>query len=361
VLLLAGYLAGGAASCKYPGLLFVVVPLTVWVFFTRGPCADRWRPSWKPAGAFLLAAAAGCGLWFAKNWALTGNPTYPLLYSVFGGETWTPEKDRQWNAVHRPHDFSLRTLGWDAARVALTSPWLSPLVMPLAALGFAGRRRRGTALLAACFALVIAAWWLLTHRIDRFWIPVLPLAAMAAGLGATWSRDRVWRYAMIVFLVAGTAANFVACTAATFLADSAVWYQENAYFAPLDQLRKTPRRVGEWHAYLNREARHGRVLLVGDAQPFDLEMPVLYNTCFDDSILEPLVKGRSPQQVRAALAERGITHVYVDWDEIARYRRTYGYPEFVQPDVFDQLVADGILIPLLVTPEHGGVYCVRVP
>ena len=50
---------------------------------------------------------AGCGLWFGKNWTLTGNPTYPLFYGVLDGKTWNAEKDSRWNRVHRPHDFSL--------------------------------------------------------------------------------------------------------------------------------------------------------------------------------------------------------------------------------------------------------------
>jgi len=348
LLLLAGYLAGSAASCKYPGVLFGVIPLAAWVLVAFREASWPWRRlAWRPAAALLLAAAAGCGPWFAKNAALTGNPTYPLLYSVFGGKTWTPEKDRQWNAVHRPHDFSLGALGRDLGRVALTSEWHSPLVMPLAALGLlATSRRRWAAGLGVYFAFLIAAWWLLTHRIDRFWIPALPLAAMLAGLGAAWSQERPWRIALLVFLIAGSLANF--------LAAASVGGGYNPYFVSLARLRNDPQRVDAWHQYFNRHAKHGRVLLVGDAQPFDLEMPVLYNTCFDDSIFERLVKGRSPAEVRAALGELGITHVYVHWGEIARYRRTYGFTEFVQPAVFDHLAASGVLAPLAEIPDHSG-------
>ncbi len=346
--LLVGYLAGSAAACKYPGLLFVVVPVTAWVFLAfPDPARPWWRFAWKPTVAVIVAAAAACGPWFVKNAALSGNPTYPLLYSIFGGKTWTPEKDRQWNAVHRPHDFSLATLGKDLGRVALTSEWHSPLVIPLAVLGFfAARARRWAVGLGAYLALIIALWWLLTHRIDRFWIPALPLAAMLAGLGAAWSQERPWRIAVIAFLIAGLAGNF--------LIAASVGGGYNPYFVSLARLRHDPQRVDAWHRFLNREAKHGRVLLVGDAQPFDLEMPVFYNTCFDDSIFERLAKGRSPDEVRAALTELGITHVYVHWGEIARYRRTYGFTDFVQPAVFDALVASGVLLPLPEIRDHSG-------
>jgi hypothetical protein len=174
----------------------------------------------------------------------------------------------------------------------------------------------------------------------------LPLAALLAGLGATWSQERLWRIALMGFLIVGSAAGF--------LTASSVGGGYNRYFVSLARLRDDPERVDAWHRYLNRHARDGRVLLVGDAQPFDLEMPVLYNTCFDGSIFERLVKGRSPQEARAALAAQGITHVYVDWGEVARYRRTYGFTEFVEPAVFAQLVAGGVLAPLPEIPGHPG-------
>ena len=229
---LAGYLAGAAVATKYPAALFVMLPLGAWVLwlsFSRRACpprvavpetgrasppAKRSRASvnhnkgcrWfvRPAAVFVLAAAVGCGLWFGKNWVLSGNPTYPLLSEVFDGRTWTAEKEQQWNRVHRPHDFSVETLGKDIGRVVLTSEWLSPLVVPLAALALFLRwgghscLPRGdknvcpTALvwgLLAYIGFVIAVWWLFTHRIDRFWIPALSVAALLAGAGAAGRRS----------------------------------------------------------------------------------------------------------------------------------------------------------------------------
>jgi hypothetical protein len=350
IAVLAGYLAGGAVSCKYPAVAFVVLPLLVWAVTAAllsavSPQTPRRGLAALGAGcarvgALTLAVAIGCGLWFGKNWALTGNPTYPLLYSVFGGETWDLAKDRQWMAVHGPRDVSWDALGSDLVRVTMTSEWLSPLVMPLAALALLGRRKATAWVLAAYFAMVIAVWWLFTHRIDRFWIPALPLAALLAGAGACWSAERLWRWGLLAFLVVGTTYGF--------LAAGSVGGGYSRYFIGLDRARRDPNRVPPWHLYLNRHVRQGRVLLVGDAAPFDLEMPVLYNTCFDDSIFEQLVSRtpeelRSPEELRAAFADRGITYVLVHWAEIRRYRRTYGYTPFVGSGVFYRLVDEAVL------------------
>jgi len=354
-LLLAGYLAGGAVACKYPAVLFVVLPLAVWLLLLR--VNDGLRAGlgvWRPVGIFLLAAFVGCGLWFGKNWVLTGNPTYPLLYEVFGGETRTPEKNRQWNNAHRPKDFSPATLGKDVARVGLRSEWLSPLLVPLAVLAFLDQKRRRLVIaLLAYFGYVIAAWWLLTHRIDRFWVPALPLLALLGGAGACWSRRPGWRWLLIAVLVVGLVANFL-------VADLAVGYGH--YFVSLDRLRHDveqvdrPGRVDPWHHYLNTHVGRGRVLMVGEAEVFDLEVQVLYNTCFDDCLFEQLVRGRSAGEVRAALAKHKISHVYVDWGEIGRYRSpgNYGFTDFVRPPVFEELVGQGILQPLPEIEGHPG-------
>jgi len=396
LLLLAGYLAGGAVATKYPAALFVLLPLALGVLLKKGGRSRfSFSGAWKRLTVFLVAAVVGCGLWFGKNWVFTGNPTYPLLYSVFDSQQWSLEKNQRWNQAHRPDDFSPRTLAADLARVGLTSEWLSPLLFPLAALAFFRNRggngfpRRTPAAAGCCsggdrpksdfpspqpspatgegaycsaaprnssyplfllayFGFVIAGWWLLTHRIDRFWIPALPVVALLAGAGACWRRDRAWRGVLTGLLVLGAVSNFLVATSGPG--------GYNRYFVGLKQLRHAPGRVDPWHRYFNSHRNVGRVLLVGDAQPFDLEVPVLYNTVFDDSVFQQLVAGRTAEEARAALLGRGVTHVFVHWGEIERYRSpgNYGFTDFVQPAVFARLVQQGVLQPLPQIEGHPG-------
>lgn len=382
----AGYLAGAAAACKYPPLLFLVLPLVAWTCLAAGgavstahrpvgqgqdrPASDggsverigRRRHSatrWLLPLVFLLAGTAGCGLWYAKNWAQAGNPTYPLLYSVFGGKSWDEKTDERWNRVHRPHDFSPGRLLHDAARVLLTSPWISPLVVPLAALAALAvctpRRRRLVVALGLHALWVVAAWWLWTHRIDRFWLPVLPELALLAGVGAVWQQGKAWRGMLIGLLVAGLAWNLLVVVS--------VGGGYNRYFVPLARLRSDPERLDAWHRYFNAHGSGGRVLLVGEAQVFDLQVPILYNTCFNECIFERLVKGRTAEQVARAFAEQRISYVFVHWGEIARYNLpgNYGFTDFVEPRVFELLVAAGVLDPLVPIEGHPGrAYRVRL-
>lgn len=340
-ILLAGFLSGSAVAVKYPAVLFVVVPFAGWIVF-----AERVR-CWRPLGLFTLAVIVACGPWFAKNWALAGNPTYPLLYSVFGGATRTAEEDRQWSEAHDPPSFAPGDVVERIGQIALRSTWLSPLVLPLVVAALVWRLRMWpVAPLAIYVAFVFVAWWLFTHRIDRFWLPVLPVAALLAGAGATWSCAPIWRRSMALLLVVGLVANFVVITSGAC--------GDNSYFAPLAELRAEPHRLPPWIAYLNEHRKSGQgVLSVGDAAVFDLEPRVVYNTAFDDNQFERFVRERYEEKSDEALSHlhaelsSEFAFVYVNWGEIARYRSpgNYGYSEFVQPEVFQFLVERKILAP----------------
>ncbi len=88
-------------------------------------------------------------------------------------------------------------------------------------------------------------------------------------------------------------------------------------------------------------------LLVGQAAVFHMNRPIVYNTVFNEETIETLAKGRSPRELGEILRARGITHVYVDWFEIARYRSpmNYGFTPFVTPEFFANLVEAGVLKP----------------
>ncbi|MEX0979104.1 MAG: hypothetical protein WDZ48_09645 [Pirellulales bacterium] len=354
---MSGFLAGAAVSTKYPAVVYSVLPLAAYVAWQSLTKASP-RDSGKNTAAsvattvavFLLAVAVGCGAWFVKNAALTGNPTYPLMYGAFDGATRTVEKTEQWQRAHRqdnfdPRDFARRA--WDAA---LASDWLSPLLAPLALLAFVPRSTRRLACLVGSYlAFVFVAWWLFTHRIDRFLVPALPLAAMLAGLGATWNATTWWRRSLVAFLAIGLAFDFLVIAGGPIA--------DNRYLANLDLLRDDPARVDPWHLYFNKHADEiSGLLLVGDAQPFDLAVPLTYNTVFDDAIFEQLARKQTPEEVREALHRRGISHVYVAWGEIARYRSpgNYGITDFLQPRVFDELVAAGVLEALPPLADHSG-------
>lgn len=367
VLSLAGLFAGSAAACKYPALLFVVVPLAVWAGMAwKSPILARWDVRLKSVAIFLLAALITSGPWYAKNVVFTGNPFYPL---VFGGATRTPELMERWNRAHQvPRDhqgrrYSASQAADSIALVAWRSPWVSPLVLPLAVLAWLSHRhRRLVVLLSLLILWVLLVWWLATHRVDRFLVPILPWAAVLAGLGFVWSDDRSWRRVVWAVLILGVTFNLL-----YFVASG---HYDRRLLVSLETLRwdepaepDEPSRVSLPHRYLNRNVPDGkRVLLVGDAQPFDLEVPAVYATCFDPCNFELWMRDRSAEQRRAKLARQQISHIYFDWAEIARYRSpgNYGFSDWVTRDlIWSELVQQqGLLrkVPLEMDPARGELF-----
>ena len=377
VFLLAGLFAGSAMACKYPGGVQVVLPLGIAVgvfpWFVSSMKAEWWKPGLRYGGAFALGTAIAVGPWLLKNTVETGNPVYPLLWSVFDGRDWDAELNAKWRAAHSPDDYAFSDVGVKLVDVVAQSDWQSPLLFAFAPLALLvgrianpsdGKGRIGnpsygrTAIWLWCYvAFLFAAWWLLTHRIDRFWVPMLPVVALLAGAGAAWCTERAWAIAAAVCILVALVYNL------KFITTPLCGYNEY-----LIDYNAAARQVEEFEpgiSFLNRHLpQNAKVLCVGEAALFNARRPVIYNTVFDRSIFEEWcgrpVAGKPPAdrplrpaaEIRERLKAAGVTHVYVNWQEVLRYRRTYGYTKFVTPQRFAELVRTGVLGPPLTDDEH---------
>ena len=332
----AGLLAGGAMACKYPALVSAVAPFGLLALVES---VRRRAP--RVALAFGLGCAAVIAPWLAKNAIDTGNPVYPLGYRVFAGEHWNAERDAKWSRIHGPRPISARALGDSVVEVAGRSDWQSPLYVALAPLALI---RRGTRRLAGALwgyvAYFFLTWWLLTHRLDRFWLPLLPALAVLAGLGADWIRHRAWTCFLTLLFAIATVTNLAYCS--TALAAGFTEWTGNL----LSLRRRVPEMLNPPLAKLDASLPDGaRVLLVGQAGVFHFRHPIVYNTVFNEETLETMSRGLAPEPIRRALRARGITHIYVDWHEIERYRSpgNYGFTDYVTAELFTRLVAAGVL------------------
>jgi 4-amino-4-deoxy-L-arabinose transferase-like glycosyltransferase len=364
---IAGAMAGSAAACKYPALISTVFPLAMAA--TTIPFLLRARRTCDPGGitdlvrpvfCFVAGVAVTFGPWAAKNYFMTGNPVYPLLYRVFGGYNWTDEKNDKWEWGHRVSllcamglqkpppgqhihradpqiSLSLRRLVENVVDVTVQSDWQSPLVFGFAPLALCISGRRRTAGLFWCFvAFLFLQWWLLTHRLDRFWLPLLPIACILAGGGMVWDQSSQWKRIAACIMALCIFLNLSFCTT-PLCGDNRYALRLESRVDPIDGT------VNWMNTHLPNDAN---VLAVGAADLFHLDRLVTYNTVFDDCIFEQWVRDRD--QAAQTLIEHGITHIYVNWMEIRRYREpgSYGYTAFVQPEVFRELVQANVLRPV---------------
>ena len=332
-------------SCKYPGLVSAILP------FGLLAAIDGWRRRTpRLLIAFGLGVLLAIGPWLVRNLVDTGNPVYPLAYGWFGSSEWDAELDARWWNAHGPRPTTSAALTSALFDVAGRSDWHSPLYVLLVPLAFLRRGSRWFSLALGGYVLYLfTTWFLLTHRLDRFWLPLLPAAAVLAGMGADWTRSRPWPGWLAFVLVIGSATNLVFLT--TPLCGPTDW------LADLDRLRReaiasTNPPLGRLDATLPEGSKS---LIVGQAGVFFVRLPILYNTVFNRERLAEIVAGRTPEEVAAEFRRQGITHVYVDWSEIARHRKPggYGYSPIVTRTLFDDLVSSRILAPpLAMGPDH---------
>ena len=386
--LLTGLLAGAAAGCKYPAVLTVIIPLGVMLL---AGCVWHTRsvsPSPSPPLAlilrhgllFTLGVLSTFGPWLGKNLCETGNPVYPLLYSVFGGSDWDEASNAKWKAGHALPLKDITGVGWllrDTKDrlwdVFLGSDWQSALYLSLAVaslfaiwrsrvLNAPGMRPRSILVLAVAYSFwLFFTWQFFTHRIDRFWVPMLPMLSLltGAGLAALWesvaevmpNRTRevyiVLRGVIAVPVLAVVLFNLTIVTSP--LGGNNSYLME---MASLRELTKTP-----CIAFVEslKLAPTDKILFVGEAEMFDATFPYEYNTVFDHSIFERDCSAAQPgvlaaeqplrpaNEILDAWHARGITHVVVNWSEILRYRTTYKYTDFDHPARFKALVDAGVL------------------
>ena len=307
-----------------------------------------WRPLLLPAAAFSLGVTAMIAPWLLKNLTETGNPVYPLAYSVFGGSEWSSEMDARWKPAHAASEHHLSRIPEHILGAAVYNKWTNGLLFALAVPSVLLWHRNRTLRVILCqIVWGFATWWALTHRIDRFWIPMIPLLSLAAG--ATWfiSTSRAWKSFVVTVIAVVTLFNIRFCGLA--LVGFHVGLMD------LEAARQTTIRsdIRDLNETLPSDAR---VLMVGEAEVFDATFPLAYNTVFDECLFEswttlpddihrPVTERRMlpPEQTLQKLRKLGITHIFVNWGAVLRYRMTYGYTAYVDPARFEQLLDDGVL------------------
>lgn len=357
MLVLTGFLAGSAMSSKYPGLVSAVIPIAAAVGFagfrrqvTDASPRSRLHTAVKELAIYVLGVVIAVGPWMLRNTVSTGNPVYPLAYGVFGGADWNAEMDLKWKRAHSAPDHRVSDIPDHLKSVAVANDWqnglLFALCVPTLVLTVSRPWLRRIWILVGW---ILLTWWGVTHRIDRFWVPVIPLLAVLAAAVWEMRHSFFWRLFIVVVVCLGSLFNYGFCRLDIVGFHAGLMDMQQARHIPI---RRDIRLLNQ------TLPPSARVLMVGEAEVFDAEFSLIYNTVFDDCIFEAwttagsgdaIPRGqrrmKSADAIRSILDEHNVTHVYVNWSEILRYRLTYGYTDYIFPNRFFELQEKGVLEP----------------
>ncbi len=256
--------------------------------------------------------------------------------------------DARWKPAHAAAEHDIRRIPEHILGAAVYNKWTSGLLFALAVPCLVlWRRNMAIPVVLSLIGYGFTAWWAFTHRIDRFWIPLIPLLSIAAGSAWLISGAKLWKSFLLMIIAAVTLFNVRFCGLALV-----------GYHVGLMELEAARQQtIRSDIRFLNASLPvNAKVLMVGEAEVFDATFPLVYNTVFDDCLFEtwtelpedrqrPAAERRMlpPELILEKLHGDNITHILVNWGAVLRYRTTYGYTEYVNPARFQQLLDQRVL------------------
>lgn len=313
---LAGLCAAAVVSCKLNGFFGLVALLCLFVA-QRG--VGEVRSSVSHLGRLLAPSLAIGSFWLAKSLLFTGNPIYPLLFGVFGGDHWSARLSEQHGAWLRaigmgrePLDFVLLPyrvlwhgeLGYATFDGQLHRVWV--LVVALALFAAVGQSRVRALLVAVAVLFVL---WATSTQQMRFLIPCLPLlaAAGASGLERLLEKGRSGLLPPVVSVA----------TALLLLTSSAVYLKQTArlggdlvrFGAQIESLVVHP--VYPWID--NNLPETAKLLLINTNHGFWVRRSYIADSFFEASQIADATRDfEDGSQALEWMAEHGVTHLLIE-------------------------------------------------
>ncbi len=385
--ILIGLFLGLAVGCKLTAGFFFAVPAGV-ILLLR---AINQPALAKSLAVAVLVAAAVYLPWAGRTAVASGgNPTFPFFSSFLGQDGWTSQELAKFEAGHKAPETerSLTARLLSLRQNALLDPQWSPswrsiyiwtrndppedrlikfvgllwFALPLGlALAFARTQTRGmAALLLVVLGVQIVAWLFFTHLAARFLLPIsIPLALLAALAAQNRPREVLFVGGLRV-VVATAIAIHAMCTIFLLLPERGLLggtaHPEGAAPPPqpIGQLFEQQINVSMLgHPELQRPGAMldpaqipapETVLLVGDATAWRYAGradQVIYSTVFNRNLLGDILALDDNAKRLELLHAKGIHWILINWPEIDRLRRTYGFDPRITPEAMQSLTAAG--------------------
>ena len=323
-LVLAGVFGGLAMGTKYSGIIVVlIVVLGVLLFLTKEENPADFRIGTKALKIFFIAAVVASP-WYLKNWILTGNPTYPFLYSAFGGREWSQEMANTYGMFFSfigsgPGILSYLKLPWDVCFVGGGGRpdfdgFIGPIFLLVPLLSIVVRPKSADMKLMLFFGSVYFIMWGILIQQLRFLIPIFPalsvLVALLIHKSPRMSPRARWSISFFCFF--------------TFAVNTYFHIDRVGRTAPLRYLTGMQSEEEFLRAhlpsypaidYINHQLTdRDKVLFVFlNDGPYYCTRPYVYDPVFEANTLMDTIKAsRSAPDAADRFRQKGITHILLN-------------------------------------------------
>lgn len=373
--ILVGLLLGLCGGFKYTALAMIAAPiiLMAMMVFIRKTKFFKAILATLIMGGMCLAAMSP---YLVRNVIWTGNPVFPLAYNLFGGKGWDANLAQRWKEGHSPREEEkplparLEKLYWAGLQNPLANAFIAdhykakgdferaseigdpPPLMDLPTFGFTllilpwlifFTRRQGLNdwLLLMIFIVQTLVWLLATHLQARFlvpWLIVLPFLTGRSADAFGWGKFHPGILLITGLVLLATGLNFH---------ETYRRYYDQTHFRhePIDWFGRHNLFIkgkipGSDYLGIVNENPAARTLLIGEARPFYIKGTAIYTTVFNRNPLATAME-KKLRGVKDYIFEIRPDFVYVDWLDILRLSRTYGFDESIKPIVIRSLSSYG--------------------
>ena len=369
IVILAGFLAGGALCTKYtvaqvyllPVAIFCMIPLTRMI---------RQNKQWKYLIAGVCAGILPIAVWYGKNIIWYNNPVEPFFQWFFQSQdTLAVAREQYYLLSHFPQSF-ISAEYWLTlpTRIgAISWPLLASLLAYMMPINIYFRRDGWRLAIMVIVSLLL--WNLVRESQARFLLATILMAIIAG----TLAMHNIWhaakRNADFLFVRASVILLAVLFGMTATAATMKQWYQ----FSRMDWLTYAfevgmgqqdlnqgdsafyQKNLGALGRILTETAttttvnidNKGKLLLVYEARPWLWlhMMPnrwggIVYNTVFDESELLRIANGaRTPAEINKRLRDKGIRYILVNNEELRRFTQQYARPKELRSKGVTDLMA----------------------
>ncbi len=319
-IVVSGLFAGLAMGTKYSG-----VPMVLIVILGAVLLLNRKNESADIGGTkalWILFIAAVVALpWYLKSWILTGNPTYPFLYALFGGRGWSHEMGEMYALFlsyigSGPGIADYLKLPWDICFLGGNGRpdfdgYIGPVFLVVPVLAVVVRPKSDSLRLMLFFAAVYFFLWGLLIQQLRLLLPIFPilsivLAVLIYRMPPAWSATK---FCIITFCLVTVAINtyfHVGYVRGVSPLKYLIGAESEAAF-----LRT---RLPSYPAveYVNQHlTQHDKVLFVFVIDgPYYCKIPYVYNPVFEaNTFMDVIRASSSARDALARFRQAGITHI----------------------------------------------------